>query len=176
MKREYLFITCFIFALAACSSQATPTLYIPPTRESTQDISSQLGITDDSALVTETLSPQPSPSPACTPGLVFLDDLTIPDGTTVQQGEILDKRWLVENNGSCNWDQHFTLRLIAGPDMASQTEYALFPARSGTQAEIRILFTAPQEPGAHRSAWQAHDPVGNLFGDPIYIEVVVGNP
>lgn len=176
MKRAYLLINCFIFTLAACSGQATPTLYLPPTRENTQDIPSQLAITDDSISGTEIPPPQPSPSPDCTSGLVFIEDLTIPDGTTVQQGEILDKRWLVENNGSCNWDQRFSLRLIAGPDMAPQTEYALFPARSGTQAEIRIQFTAPQEPGAHRSAWQAHDPGGNLFGDPIYIEVVVGNP
>jgi hypothetical protein len=60
--------------------------------------------------------------------------------------------------------------------MATQTEYALFPARSGTQVEIRILFTAPQEPGVHRSAWQAYDPQGEIFGDPIFIEVVVQNP
>jgi hypothetical protein len=176
VKRAHLFITLFFFTLAACSSQATPTLYIPPTRESTQDISSQLAITTDPVSGTGTPSPQPSPSPACIPGLAFLEDITIPDGTSVNMGEILDKRWLVENNGSCNWDHRFTLRLIAGPDMAAQPEYALFPARSGTQAEIRILFTAPQEPGAHRSAWQAHDPGGNLFGDPVYIEVVVGNP
>jgi hypothetical protein len=60
--------------------------------------------------------------------------------------------------------------------MATQTEYALFPARSGTQVEIRILFTALQEPGVHRSAWQAYDPQGEIFGDPIFIEVVVQNP
>ena len=39
-----------------------------------------------------------------------------------------------------------------------------------------ILFIAPEEPGTYRSAWQARDPQGNLFGDPIFIEIVVPNP
>ncbi len=174
MKRKHLLIVFIILWLAACSGQATSTLYVPPTQESSS--AATLQIPTASELVFEAGTPSPQPSPACTASLAFLEDITIPDGTTVNQGEILDKRWLVENNGSCNWDHRFSLRLIAGPNMATQTEYALFPARSGTQAEIRILFTAPQDPGAQRSAWQAYDPKGNLFGDPIFVEVVVINP
>jgi hypothetical protein len=115
-------------------------------------------------------------SPECTSGLIFLDDISIPDGTFVSPGQILDKRWSVENNGSCNWNQEFSLQLIAGPELGVSTEQALHPARSGSQAQIQILFTAPQEPGTHRSAWQARDPGGKLFGDPIFIEVTVVSP
>jgi hypothetical protein len=175
VKLAHLVIFCLVFLLAACAGGATPTLYAPPTKESIIAITSQ---TTPSNLESKsgTPSPQPSPSPACSPGLAFLEDITIPDGTPVNQGEILDKRWLVENTGSCNWDDRFSLKLIAGPNMSAQPEHALFPARSGSQAEIRILFTAPQESGVHRSAWQAYDPQGELFGDPIFIEVVVQSP
>jgi hypothetical protein len=38
------------------------------------------------------------------------------------------------------------------------------------------LFTAPQEPGIYRSAWQAADPQGNLYGDLIFIEINVISP
>jgi hypothetical protein len=107
--------------------------------------------------------------------LAFLEDITIPDGTVVSPGEVLDKRWLVENNGSCNWNAGFGLQLIAGPEMGAHSEQALFPARSGSQAEIAIVFTAPVEPGSYRSAWQAQDAQGVLFGDPIFIEIVVTN-
>lgn len=176
MKPVHLPIFFIIFLLVACAGQVTPTLYVPPTRESTPDIITQIPSTADLESGIDTLSPGPTPSPICTQGLFFLSDITIPDGTIVNPGEILDKRWLVENSGSCNWDRRFSLRLIAGPDMGAQRELALFPARSGAQAEIRILFTAPPDPGAHRSAWQAQDPQGNLFGDPIFIEVVVPNP
>ena len=82
---------------------------------------------------------------------------------------------LQKNNGSCNWNGEYSLVLISGADMGTPPEKALIPARSGNQAEIRIIFTAPTEPGSYRSAWQAQDPQGDLFGDPIFIEIVVNN-
>jgi len=116
------------------------------------------------------------PTPTCLNNLLFVEDLSVPDGTLVSPGALIDKQWSVENNGSCNWDSHFILKLIAGPDMGAQIRQALYPARSGTRATIRMLFTAPQEPGTYRSAWQAFSPDELAFGDPIFIEVVVGNP
>ena len=99
--------------------------------------------------------------------------MTIPDGTAVQPLEILDKRWLVENTGTCNWDNRYRIKLIAGPDMNSSPEQALYPARSRTQVSIRLVFTAPEDAGVYRSAWQAYDPNGRVFGDPIFIDIVV---
>lgn len=173
MKSHNLLIFTISFLLVACSGQVTPTIYIPPTRESIPDI---IPTATNPENGTDIVAPQPTPSPECTPGLAFLSDITIPDGTIVEPGETLDKRWLVENSGTCNWDHRFSLRLIAGLNMGVETEMSLFPARSGTQSEVRIQFTAPPDPGAYRSAWQAQDPQGNFFGDPIFIEVVVPNP
>lgn len=114
--------------------------------------------------------------PECSDGLTFLNDLTIPDGTTVQPAESLDKRWLVENSGGCNWMKDYRLRLVSGPAMGAPEEQALYPARSGTQAELRMIFDAPEEAGLYRSAWQAYNPQGEAFGDPFFIEVVVQTP
>jgi hypothetical protein len=105
--------------------------------------------------------------------MVFLSDLSIPDGTAVTPGATLDKRWEVENSGSCNWDRSYSLRLVAGQEMGAGEQQALYPARSGTTAVIRILFTAPKEAGVYRSAWQAYGPGGEAFGDSIFIEVEV---
>jgi hypothetical protein len=131
-------------------------------------------------LVTATLPvsepPRFTPTPVCTPNLTFLSDLTIPDGTQVAPGATLDKRWQVENSGSCNWDANYRVKLIAGEQMGAPAEQALYPARSGTQATLRILFTAPTQPGTYRSAWQAFDPNGQPFGDVFFIEVVVVQP
>lgn len=118
-------------------------------------------------------SATPAAAGACIDSLVFIADATIPDGTEVQAGSTIDKRWEVRNNGTCNWDERYHLRLIAGPEMGVEKEQALFPARSGSSAVIRILFTAPAESGKFRSAWQAVNPDNQPFGDPIYIEVVV---
>ena len=85
----------------------------------------------------------------------------------------MDKRWEVKNSGSCNWTDGYTLRLIAGVDLGSQPQQALYPARAGTHAVIRLVFQAPIEPGNYRSAWQAYAPSGDAFGDPVFIDFSV---
>jgi len=115
----------------------------------------------------------PTPTVSCVDSLRFIADQTIPDGTEVERGATLDKVWEVENSGTCNYDERYRLKLIAGDELGAKPEQALFPARSGTRFEIHIRFIAPMEVGNVRSAWQAFDPQGNPFGDPIYIEIVV---
>ncbi len=119
---------------------------------------------------------KPTPPTDCTDQLTFIADVTIPDGTSVAPESTLDKRWEVENRGTCNWDERYQMRLIAGSHLGASPDQALFPARSGSRAVIRIQFTAPAETGVYRSAWQAVNPAGQPFGDPIYIEIIVTAP
>jgi hypothetical protein len=176
VKLSHLFPFFIVPILVACTGQATPTIYIPAARASTPIVATNTPLASEIDAGVGLSSPQPSPSPDCQSSLQYLEDITIPDGTGVNPQEMLDKRWLVQNSGTCNWDHRFSIRLIAGPDMGAKSEMSLFPARSGNQAEIHIQFTAPREPGVYRSAWQAADPDGNLFGDPIFIEISVLNP
>ncbi len=118
--------------------------------------------------------PPPTATPICTDNLLFIDDLTLPDGTVVTPGSSLDKRWLVQNNGNCNWDSRYRLRLIAGNALGAASEQALYPARAGMQATVRILFTAPLEPGEYLSEWQAFDANGIPFGQSFFIKFTVG--
>lgn len=121
------------------------------------------------------VTPLPSATPNCQDGLLYIEDLTIPDGTFVAPGETIDKRWKVANNGSCNWDGRYRLRRISGPDLGAADEQALFPARAGGEAVIRMILTAPDTPGTYRSAWQAYNPLGEPFGDPIFVEIIVAS-
>jgi hypothetical protein len=99
--------------------------------------------------------------------------VTIPDGTSVTPGEPVDKQWLVTNAGTCDWDAGYRLKLISGDAMSAPGEQALYPARAGTQATLRIAFTAPQDPGNHQGAWQAFAPDGTAFGQAVYVQVNV---
>ncbi len=157
--------------LTACAAprSSSPTVFVPPTAARSPQAS---GAPPQGGVRT----PQASPTPQCRPQLRYLEDLTIPDGSLVQPGERLDKRWAVENAGDCNWDFAYSLRLIAGPPLGAPETQPLYPARAGASAVIRILFTAPQDAGVYRSAWQAFDPQGRPFGDPIFIEVQVAQP
>jgi hypothetical protein len=115
----------------------------------------------------------PTLTPTCTDNLTFVRDVTIPDGTVVAPGSLLDKQWLIQNSGDCNWDSGYHLRLISGNALGASTDQALYPARSGTQATERILFTAPQEAGEFISEWQAFNSNGIAFGESFFIKIVV---
>jgi hypothetical protein len=120
-----------------------------------------------------TLPPQATATIACTDNLSFIQDVTIPDNSVETPGKVLDKQWLVQNSGECNWDARYRLRLISGEALGASPEQALYPARAGSQANLRILFTAPQESGEYVSEWQAFDANGVPFGESFFIKIVV---
>jgi hypothetical protein len=155
--------------LLACTSRPYPTdVFIPPTRLPTQPPPTP----DPTTPAIPSAAPS-TPTPPCTANLLFLSDLTIPDGTQVQPNEALDKRWRVQNNGDCNWDESYRLKLVSGPSLGAVEEQMLYPARAGSEAIIRILFVAPGEPGEYRSAWQAYTPDNQPYGDLIYMAILI---
>jgi hypothetical protein len=159
-------------AAPALADLPTGEVYLPPTAAPQTPLVIPLPAATATPAPTSE-APRPSATPVCSADLKFVQDATVPDGSIVAPGAIIDKRWIVENSGDCNWDERFRLRLIEGAEMSAATEQALYPARSGTQAVLRILFTAPSEPGVYLSAWQAIDPLGQPFGEIIYMQIEV---
>jgi hypothetical protein len=115
----------------------------------------------------------PSPTPPCTNGLTYIQDLTVPDGSNFAPGQDIDKQWQVRNSGTCNWDQGYGLKLISGDAFGNQPLLPLFPARAGAQAVLEIHFTAPPSGGLYECHWRAVDPQGQPFGDAVYMQVSV---
>jgi hypothetical protein len=164
--------SAILLTFKACAPASTPTFFVPPT-EAPQLVSVTAAPT--TAPVTSVPSLViPTPTLSCTNNLTYVRDLTIPDGTNVTPGETVDKQWLVSNSGSCNWDSRYRLKLISGDSLGAPNEQALYPARAGTQATLRIVFTAPQDTGTYQSAWQAFAPDGSSFGSEVYIQISVG--
>lgn len=170
-----------LVSLSACSPKSTPTPFRPPTIqppliEPTFIIqpTQQVVVVQSTPVPTITAFPTVN-SQDCTNNLTFVDDITIHDNSFITYGASMDKQWLVQNSGTCNWDSSYRLKHIGGADLGAAEEVMLYPARAGTQATLRIVFTAPFTDGVYESAWQASDPSGNLFGDPIYIRVTVAS-
>ena len=153
--------------ITSCEGHISPTPLPAPVSSQT------ITLEQPNATTTIVLPAVPSPTPTCTDNLSFINDVTIPDGTVVAPGTILDKQWLVQNSGDCNWESHYRLRFISGDALGATTEQALYPARSGTQATVRILFTAPQQAGEYISEWQAFNANGIAFGDSFFIKIQV---
>lgn len=163
--------------VGSCSSAPTPTPFRPPTMqapliEPTFIIQPTQEIVVIQSTPVPTIFPTISPE-ECSNNLTFVEDLTIPDNSITSFGLAIDKQWLVENSGTCNWNANYRLVNIGGATLGAPAELALYPARAGTQATIQILFTAPFAEGVYESAWQAADADGNAFGDPIYMRIVV---
>lgn len=166
------FLAITLFSCGSKERTYTPTPYRPPTLEAA---ATPLPTFPPESYIEQppVITPSPTTPPDCQNSLKFIDDLTIPDGTLVAGGTTLDKRWRVQNAGTCNWNERYQLKRIAGPELGATSEQRLNPARSGSEVIIRILFTTPSETGTYRSAWQAYDPEDRPFGDPFFIEVVV---
>jgi len=109
----------------------------------------------------------------CTNNLKFVSDITVPDGTQANIGEAMEKKWEVENSGTCNWISGYSLRLVAGGSLGANPEQALYPALAGSKVTIQINFLAPTAPGNYKSAWQAHGLDDKPFGEVIYIQIEV---
>ena len=162
-----LFSILFILLLPACGEQVSPSsnnFFIPPTLSHKAT---------SIPLETATPTPLPTPTQPCTDDLEFLEDISVPDDTPFLPGAEIEKTWLVKNTGNCNWDNEYSIQLIDGNAMGAETTQALFPARSGGEAEITIIFTAPEDNGANFSSWQAFNPQGEPFGDTFFIQIIV---
>lgn len=171
---------CCLLAAAGCAPAVTATPFIPPAAPPLPSATAAPSSTPV-PLPTASASPSalpstPSPAPTeetCTNDLTYLADLTVPDGSVIPPGGTVEKQWLVQNTGTCNWTSDYRLKLISGDALGARSEQALFPARSAAQAVLTVTFTAPLETGTYQSAWQAFDPEGAAFGQPVYLTIII---
>lgn len=115
-------------------------------------------------------------SSLCSDAARFVEDLTIPDGSIVAPGAELDKRWAIQNSGTCDWGLGYRLIRVGGDEFGGPDALDLYPARAGERAILRVVLEAPLDPGDYISRWQAQSPEGVQFGDEVYVLVVVEAP
>lgn len=167
--------------LSACTSAVTPAPFIPPTAPVALIQPTFIINPTENAVVHQpaplaTLPPTERAAENCVNNLTFAEDLTVSDYSYIAYGASIDKRWLVQNSGTCNWDETYRLRHIGGATLGAPEEIMLYPAKSGAQAIVQIFFTAPFADGEYVSAWQAFDPYGFAFGDPLFLRIEVAAP
>lgn len=115
-----------------------------------------------------------SATPSCA-RLLFIKDVTIPDKTSMTPGQSFTKTWLVENNGTCAWQNDFTFSWFGGDAMSRQNVALNQTVEPGQRIELSVPMIAPKDQsGIVKSTWRMADADGNYFGDALTVVIDLG--
>lgn len=151
-----------------------PTLMAPiqaqPTSEPNQQIPQQVF----------TSAPVSSDAP-CDRAL-FVDDISIPDNTTMSPGSPFTKTWRIQNDGKCTWTTAYSLVFDSGEDMGAPTSVSLNnEVPPGQAIDISVNLRAPSSSDTFRSNFKLKNASGETFGvgnfnDPFWVIIKVEGP
>lgn len=104
--------------------------------------------------------------------LTFLEDVTIPDGTPVQQGDTVIKTWRVQNSGQCDWGSNVTLALFDRNAVSvAETAIPLPYVPVGDIVDLSITLTVNDDAPlgvAQAVVYELRDPSGVAFGTQLF--------
>lgn len=103
----------------------------------------------------------------------LVSDVTIPNGTKLDPGELFTKSWQIKNTGTCDWNGDFKITYVGGDLFGSDTTKIRKKVVAGSTIEISLNMVAPSSSGSVTSSWQMADDSGNLFGQIFTIQIVV---
>lgn len=109
----------------------------------------------------------------CKNVMVFMSDVSMPDGTKVNPGEKFTKTWQIYNNGSCTWYPGYQVVFISGDYMDGESAVVPVETIPGRTVDVSIELTAPSEPGMYCGYFQLRSPEGVLFGPTMTAKYIV---
>ncbi len=111
----------------------------------------------------------------------FITDVTIPDGTTMDPGEMFTKTWRLKNVGSCTWSG-YNLIFDSGDLMGGTSPIAIGTVNPGQEVDLSVNLTAPSTNGSYRGYWRIRNTNGVLLpilsgyqGKSFYVDIKVGS-
>lgn len=90
--------------------------------------------------------------------------------------QVFTKTWLVENSGTCAWQSGFRVVLVGGVAMGGSPFTLIQGVNPGGRIQVSIKMAAPtNQIGIVQGTWRMSDENGTLFGDAMWVTIVVGN-
>jgi len=109
------------------------------------------------------------------PGIVFIKDVTIPDGAQVAPSEKITKTWQLVNKGETDFPEGSKLIFLRGDrEMSVAEEFPVPLARSGETVDVSALIVTPPTPGRYTAYYQLADKDRNRFGPRLWVDLTVG--
>lgn len=111
----------------------------------------------------------------------FVGDITAPDGQVFPPGAEFMKCWRMKNSGLNDWEESTQLIFVAGESfIRGSGAYVLDVGSVSAGDEVDVWtgeLKAPEVPGRYIGYWRLKNgSTGQLFGDSIWIDVVVAEP
>lgn len=96
---------------------------------------------------------------------VFIEDVTIPDGTSIPINTTYTKTWRVKNSGKVVWKDRYLTRITPASSLicTSPKQVPIPETHPGETVDISVTFKTPYLPGSCRTDWKATDKDGNLY-------------
>jgi hypothetical protein len=128
------------------------------------------------AVATTSVAPtSPSATQTCDVAQ-FVDDVTIPDGTTLEPDETFTKTWRLKNVGTCSWTPSYAVVFSSGDSMNGPATQALTGnVNPGQTVDISVELTAPGTDGNYKGYWKLRNAAGVHFTQ-FYVDIKVKTP
>ncbi len=106
--------------------------------------------------------------------LIYVADVTVPDGTIMSPGQDFVKTWRVRNTGACPWGAGYVLA-YAGYTIPMSGQFIAMTEviQPGQEVEVSVQFTAPSQAGEYLSAWTMRNPQGVTFPQVVFVKIIV---
>ncbi len=104
---------------------------------------------------------------------VFVNDVTIPDGTVMSPGQTFTKTWLMQNTGTCTWDTTYSMAFVSGDAMSGAKTPLTLSVPPGQQVKVSVNMVAPATLGDAKGYWRLMNANGVFFGDSPWVLIKV---
>ena len=105
---------------------------------------------------------------------VYISDVTIPDGTTIEAGKSFTKTWKVSNTGSCAWTATYQIIFISGDSLGGKATAIGKIVKSGESADISVVLTSSSAAGNITGTWKLSNDKAQAFGDSLTVVINSG--
>ena len=108
---------------------------------------------------------------------IFVQDITIPDGTVETAGTVFQKTWRMKNTGTCAWDGGFKFAFAYGDQFGTGNYMTTLTSASsvplGGSKDFGFNLTAPSVPNTYRGCWKMQTDQGYWFGQAACVTIKV---
>ncbi len=185
----HLEVTWKVEGPGASTSEETVTLEQPdfrwtaPEEPGTYTVSAAIADVSRGSVQVRIATPTPTPTPTPEPlsaaeaacmSAAFVTDVTVPDGTRFDNGEVFTKTWRLRNNGTCDWPESTVLAFVNGAQMGGPEHVEVGAVEAGETVDISVRLVAPQEPGRYTGLWALMVGATKIPGSEVTVVIQAG--